>query len=182
MTQVLSGHSKVPELTPIYWAPGLSVIPSGSQISDSFAKLASPLMENLVRQLEGQADIVLIVAPPLQAFAESLVLASRADAAILLAHAGVSKERMVSDAAHNLSAVGANVIGAVLVTSESPTALQVMGLGKRQPRAGAKPGWSAGLSGWLDGLFSGRREQDQMASQQLLEQVDSKGDEVAAGK
>jgi capsular polysaccharide biosynthesis protein len=75
LTQVLSGHSKVPELTPIYWAPGLSVIPSGAQIGDTFARLASPQMENLVSQLEGQADVVLIAAPPLQAHAESLVLA-----------------------------------------------------------------------------------------------------------
>jgi Mrp family chromosome partitioning ATPase/capsular polysaccharide biosynthesis protein len=182
MTQVLSGHSKVPELTPIYWAPGLSVIPSGTEISDSFAKLASPLMENLVRQLEGQADIVLIAAPPLQTYAESLVIASRADAVILLAHAGVSKEHMVADAAANLMAVAANVIGAVLVTSKSPTAFRFMGLGNRQPKAGAQPGWTAGFSGWLDGLVSGRRKQEQIPSQQLLEQADSKGDEVTAGK
>ena len=155
MTQVLSGHSKVPELTPIYWAPGLSVIPSGSEISDSFARLASPLMENLVRQLEGQADIVLIALPPLQTYAESLVIAARADAAILLAHAGVSKEHMVADAAANLSAVAANVIGAVLVTDESPTAFQFMGLDKRQPKAGAQPGWTAGFSGWLRGVNFG---------------------------
>lgn len=180
LTQVLSGHSKVPELTPIYWAPGLSVIPSGAQISDTFSRLASPQMENLVHQLEGQADVVIISAPPLQAYAESLVLASRADTAILAAHAGFSKEAMVADAATNLVSVAANVIGAVLVTSERPISFPFLGAGKRQAKADARSGWTAGFGRSLNRLMAGRSKPDRPASQQILEQTDSKGEEVAA--
>ena len=182
LTQVLSGHSKVPELTPIYWAPGLSVIPSGAQMTDSFARLASPQMENLMRQLEGQADILIIAAPPLQAYAESLVLASRADTAILAAHAGVSKEAMVADSAANLNAVSANVIGAVLVTSERPKALGFIGVGSRRKRSATGRGWTGGFSDWLESITPGRGEQEQPSSQQPLEQADVKGDEVAASE
>ena len=178
LTQVLSGHSKVPELTPIYWAPGLSVIPSGDPMSDSFARLASPLMENLVNQLEGQADILIIAAPPLQAYAESLVLAARADTTLLAAHARVSKEVMVADAAANLKAVSANVIGAVLVTSEQRRPFGF--LVRRRQRGADRRGWTDGFSDWLESISPGRGEQEPASTQQLLEQADAKGDEVTA--
>jgi capsular polysaccharide biosynthesis protein/Mrp family chromosome partitioning ATPase len=135
LTHVLGGQSKVPELTAIHWAPGLSVLPSGPATEDAFAQLASPQMTTLLNQLEGQADVVLIALPPLLSYAESLLLASRADGTILLVHSGESRQDTIEAAVESLSAVSARAVGAVMVTkSDKPPLHQLTMATRRLPR------------------------------------------------
>jgi capsular polysaccharide biosynthesis protein/Mrp family chromosome partitioning ATPase len=135
LTHVLGGQSKVPELTAIHWAPGLSALPSGPATEDAFSQLASPQMTTLLNQLEGQADVVLIALPPLLSYAESLLLASRTDGAILLVHSGKSRHNTVESAVANLNAVGARAVGAVMVDKSSlPPLHQLTMATRRLPR------------------------------------------------
>ena len=135
LTHVLGGQSKVPELTAIHWAPGLSALPSGPATEDAFSQLASPQMTTLLNQLEGQADVVLIALPPLLSYAESLLLASRTDGAILLVHSGKSKPSTVESAVANLNSVGARAVGAVMVTkSDKPPLHQLTMATRRLPK------------------------------------------------
>lgn len=132
LTHVLGGQSKVPELTAIHWAPGLSALPSGPVTEDAFSQLASPQMTTLLDQLEGQADVVLIALPPLPSYAESLLLASRTDGAILLVHSGKSRHNTVESAVADLNAVGARAVGAVMVTKSSLPPLHQLTMATRR--------------------------------------------------
>jgi Mrp family chromosome partitioning ATPase len=135
LTHVLGGQSKVPELTAIHWAPGLSALPSGPATENAFSQLASPQMTTLLNQLEGQADVVLIALPPLLSYAESLLLASRTDGAILLVHSGQSSHSTVESAVANLNSVSARAVGAVMVTkSKKPPLHQLTMATRRLPK------------------------------------------------
>ena len=114
LTDVLTGQAKGPRLATISWAPGLSILPSGPVSYDSFALLSSNRMVNLLKQLESQADIVIVAASPLLAFADSLILASRVDGAVVVARRGKARPDMVSQVVKSLRSLNAHIIGTVL--------------------------------------------------------------------
>lgn len=114
LTDVLTGECQALDVAPIDWVPGLSVLPSGSVTYDAFMLLASPKMEQLVEQLEQQADIVLIAGSTIASFAHSLFLASRVGGVILLAETGQTRRKTLANAVSSLRAVEARVIGSIL--------------------------------------------------------------------
>jgi Mrp family chromosome partitioning ATPase len=57
---------------------------------------------------------VLVAASPLLAYADSLILASRADGVIVVIPSGQVKRETVREAVDNLRALDANVLGAIL--------------------------------------------------------------------
>lgn len=118
LTDVLTEQAKIPELTTIDWAPGLSVLPSGPVSYSSFALLVSPRMVNLLEQLKQRADIVMISSSPLLAFADSLFLASRVDGTIVIARSGRTRREAVQEAVESLHSVGARIVGTVLNNSQ----------------------------------------------------------------
>jgi non-specific protein-tyrosine kinase len=113
LTDVLTRQAKTPKLTAVDWAPGLSVLPSGPVSYDSFSLLSSSRMVELLEQLEGQADIVIITASPLLSFADSLILASRVDGVVLLARSGKTRRDVINDVIKNLRSLNAHVVGTV---------------------------------------------------------------------
>ncbi|HBY96461.1 MAG: polysaccharide biosynthesis tyrosine autokinase [Ardenticatenaceae bacterium] len=117
LTDILTSRAKRPEVVPVSWAPGLSVLPSGSVSSNSFQLLASPRMVELVKQLESLADMVIIVAPPLLSFAGSLILASRVDGVIIVARGGKSRREALNSTVENLRSLGAHIVGTILHNS-----------------------------------------------------------------
>lgn len=114
LTDVLTGQAKAPRLATVNWAPGLSILPSGPVSYDSFALLSSNRMVNLLKDLESQADIVIVTASPLLAFADSLILASRVDGAVIVARRGKARPDMVSEVVKSLRSLNAHIIGTVL--------------------------------------------------------------------
>lgn len=114
LTDVLTGQAKAPRLATVSWAPGLSILPSGPVSYDSFALLSSNRMVNLLKQLENEADIVIVTASPLLAFADSLILASRVDGAVIVARRGKARPDMVSQVVKSLRSLNAHIIGTVL--------------------------------------------------------------------
>ena len=114
LTDVLTGQAKTPRLATVSWAPGLSILPSGPVSYDSFSLLSSNRMLNLLKQLESQVDIVIVTASPLLAFADSLILASRVDGAVVVARRGKVRPDMVSQVVKSLRSLNAHIIGTVL--------------------------------------------------------------------
>jgi capsular exopolysaccharide synthesis family protein len=103
-----------PYLTAVDWAPGLSILPAGLVSGNPFELLASPQMSRLLGELERRADIVLVAASPIVAFAESAVLAARVGGVLVVVQKGLSSAAQVRDAVAQLQHVGAQVIGTVL--------------------------------------------------------------------
>jgi capsular exopolysaccharide synthesis family protein len=114
LSTLLSDETKSPHLFPVDWAPNLLILPSGPVPANPFDLLVSNRMATLMRELEAQADLVLVAASPLLAYADSLILASRADGVIVVIPSGQVKRETVREAVDNLRALDANVLGAIL--------------------------------------------------------------------
>jgi polysaccharide biosynthesis transport protein len=117
LTDVLTGECSTADPSPVHWAPGLLVLPSGSVTYNAFILLASPRMVEVLEQLEARADLVLITSSPLTSSADSLFLASRVDGVILAAQSRQVRRRVLRNAVASLEAVGALVIGTILEES-----------------------------------------------------------------
>lgn len=117
LTDVLTGECSTADPSPVHWAPGLLVLPSGSVTYNAFILLASPRMVEVLEQLEARADLVLITGSPLTSSADSLFLASRVDGVILAAQSRQVRRRVLRNAVASLEAVGALVLGTILEES-----------------------------------------------------------------
>ena len=93
---------------------GLNVLTSGSLPPNPSELLGSEKMLEIIHQIEGGSDLVIVDTPPVLAVTDAAVLAPRMDAVILVVKPGVTKFMAVKQAVEQLRRVGANVIGIVL--------------------------------------------------------------------
>jgi capsular exopolysaccharide synthesis family protein len=93
--------------------PDLDVITAGPpsrRAADMIGMLLGPMMEEMAREY----DLVVLDAPPLLGFAESLQMASSADGVIVVTLAGETSRKAVAAAISTLNHLRANVVGLVL--------------------------------------------------------------------
>ena len=109
--------------TLVPWSKYLSILTSGSKFEDevgrSFELLASDKMSELIGEIEMEAEIVIVSAPPILSSANTLVLASCVDGVIIVAREGRSRRERVVDAIDSLRELEINIVGAVL--DQNPT-------------------------------------------------------------
>lgn len=92
----------------------LYVLTSGSLPPNPSELLGSEKMSDILRQIEGQSDLIIVDSPPVLAVTDASVLAPRVDGVLLIVKPGVTKFMAVKQAVEQLRRVGANVIGIVL--------------------------------------------------------------------
>lgn len=114
LSNLLAGQPAEGQLTPLSWLPTLSILSSGPIPTKSFDLLASTRMTELIRELEEQADLVLIAASPLLLYADSLILASRVDGVVVVAEQGATRRATLVEIVESLHAYGASILGVVL--------------------------------------------------------------------
>lgn len=117
LTEALTGRTPAARVTPLDWAPGLSIVTAGQVVERAFAFLASPQLAELLAQLQSQADKVVVLGPPLLAYGDSLFLASRVDGVLLVANRSRTRYPALNEAVSRLNSVGANIVGTVLKNS-----------------------------------------------------------------
>ncbi len=98
--------------------PGLSVLTAGPTPPNPAELLGSGRMEALIAQLAGQADLLLVDAPPVIAVTDAAVLAPRVDGCLLVLAAGQSRRDHTERAREMLEKVGATLLGVVLTGVE----------------------------------------------------------------
>jgi capsular exopolysaccharide synthesis family protein len=76
--------------------------------------LGSQRMEELLRMLEKEADIVVLDTPPTLVVSDANVLAARASGVLMVVNTGRTRRAAVRQAVEGLRNVGANVLGCVL--------------------------------------------------------------------
>jgi capsular exopolysaccharide synthesis family protein len=76
--------------------------------------LGSQRMEELLRKLEAEADIVVLDTPPTLVVADANVLAARADGVLVVVNTERTRRTAVQQATEGLRQVGANLLGGVL--------------------------------------------------------------------
>jgi capsular exopolysaccharide synthesis family protein len=91
------------------------VIPTGAQPPSPGDFVASPAFSNLLRNLEAEADLVILDAPPVLPVSDALSIARQVDAVIVVAKAGKTTGRELTKTVDSLRAVGADVLGVCLV-------------------------------------------------------------------
>jgi len=115
LADYLTGSAKsFNKTTLVEWSSGLSILPAGSALIHPFELLVSTKMSDLIKQLKDQADVVLIVAPPFLAYAESHMLVSRVDGVLIVAQKGMTRRKMFVETAEKLRSLDAHLIGAIL--------------------------------------------------------------------
>ena len=93
--------------------PNLHIITAGPpsrRAADMIGTLMGPIMEEMAQDY----DLVVLDAPPLLGFAETLQMASSADGVIVVTKAGDTSRKAVSAAISTLTHLRANVLGLVL--------------------------------------------------------------------
>jgi capsular exopolysaccharide synthesis family protein len=76
--------------------------------------LGSKRMRDVLEMLRGQFDMIVIDSPPVLAATDAVLLSTQADATILVASAGTTKEGDLDHSLERLDDVGAHVIGVLL--------------------------------------------------------------------
>jgi non-specific protein-tyrosine kinase len=97
---------------------GLAVLPAGAVPENPADLVTSRRMEALLAQLRGQADVVLVDAPPLIAVSDAALLAPQLDGVLLVLTAGQTRREHTQRAQGLLQRIGARLVGTVLVNAE----------------------------------------------------------------
>lgn len=92
----------------------LYLIPAGAGVPNPAELLGSKKMRELLARLREEFDLVVLDTPPVLAFSDAMLLATQADATLLVGSANHTDVRGFAHAAEILQGVGATVAGAVL--------------------------------------------------------------------
>ena len=117
----------VPALTetPI---PHLRILAAGPLPPNPVALLSTKRLAELLRILTGEAEYVLVDAPPVLAVTDAALWASQVDGTLLAVTAGRTKREQAQRAKGVLEKVQTNIVGAVLLDAED--AMVVSGYGQ----------------------------------------------------
>lgn len=114
LTQSLLEGSTNGRMQPVEQAENLSLLASGDTPPNPTEVLGSRRMKELLEDLTGRVDIVLIDSPPVLPVADAAVLAQGVDGVILVVEAGKTRRQTAQQAVKSLEQVDANVVGVVL--------------------------------------------------------------------
>lgn len=100
----------------------------GGPSSRRAADLIGPKLSELLDEFAKSYDIVILDAPPVLGFAESLQMASAADGVLMVTRAGATKRKLVATALSDLTRLRAHILGVVLNDVSSSTSADVNSL------------------------------------------------------
>lgn len=113
--QCLTGHAQLKEaVLPVPGVPNLSVIPCGPIPPNPAEILSSHMTGELLRKLREQFEFVLVDSPPILSVADSRVLATLTDAAILVTRAHSTPYDVVRRARSLLYGANSRILGVAL--------------------------------------------------------------------
>ena len=114
LTDALVGRAELADLMQPWGDGQLRVLASGPTPPNPSELLGSQQMGELLRELEGQCDLVLLDAPPLLPVTDAAVLTAHASGAMLVVRSGSTTREQAKRAVEILRAVDAHLYGAVL--------------------------------------------------------------------
>jgi non-specific protein-tyrosine kinase len=92
----------------------LRVLTAGPVPPNPQELLGSQRMEDLLRKLEDEADVIVLDTPPTLVVADANVLAARTDGVLVVVNTGRTRRAAVQQAVDGLRQVGAHLVGGVL--------------------------------------------------------------------
>lgn len=114
LSNILIGAADADSVVLASGVAGLSIIASGPIPPNPADLLNSERMDDLLAKVEGRYDIVILDCPPVLALSDTVILASKADAVLMVSSFGKSKKADMLAARNELSRVGARILGFVI--------------------------------------------------------------------
>jgi capsular exopolysaccharide synthesis family protein len=109
--------------------PGIALIPAGGSAAQPSELLDSARFDRLLAELRERFDLIVLDSPPALAVTDAAVLASKADAAIVVVRADRTARRDAAECVETLRRAGSRVLG--LVLTDDPYAHGVRAFGRR---------------------------------------------------
>ena len=115
LSNVLTGSTTLEQaITRSVVLPNLSVLPAGTPPPNPAELLASSKMRDVLDELRGQYDHVVIDTPPSLSVTDAVVLSPRADAVVLVIRSGQTTKQALRRSRDVLMQVNAKVVGVLL--------------------------------------------------------------------
>ena len=114
LTNVLTRQSELQDVVKESMEKNLFILTSGPIPPNPAELLGSKAMEQLLKEVEQEFDMILFDAPPLLAVTDGQVLASKCDGAILVVSSGKTETEQAVKAKELLEAANSHIIGVVL--------------------------------------------------------------------
>lgn len=114
LSNVLAGHAKLADVITSSELDNLDVVTSGPMPPNPAELLGSQLMRDLLDEAKASYDRVVLDGPPCLLVSDALIIATRVDAAVMVARAVQGTKGTLKRAREQLQRSGARVIGAVL--------------------------------------------------------------------
>ena len=114
LSSILAGRGNVNELVQHTVVSGLDILVCGPTPPNPSEMLNSQSFANLLNDLCGRYDHILIDSPPLMPVADARILGAMADVTVLVLRAEKSTRKAVEQAREGLLSVGAHILGAVV--------------------------------------------------------------------
>lgn len=93
---------------------GFDLVVAGTEGSRVVDRLGSPQMDELLGQAREQWDLIMVDAPPALAAGDALTIASKADGAVVVVHAGQDQRGLLVRLANAVRDAGTEVFGVIL--------------------------------------------------------------------
>ena len=119
MVNVLTGEYDLSEMCTEHF-PGLKILSTGPIPPSPAELLISGRLVPLIRQARQLFDYVLIDSPPTELVSDPMIIATQADAVMLVLNSEETSKASMHRAVHDLEAVGANVVGTVINKAPKP--------------------------------------------------------------
>lgn len=117
LTDILVGKSDLKSVTKKI-EDSLFLITAGTIPPNPAEILGSKEMEDLIKELSINFDYIILDTPPILPVSDTLLLASKADATLIVVKARKTKEKIVKESYSKLVEARANVIGTILNESD----------------------------------------------------------------
>ena len=114
LVDVLSGRAAIGEVIVRHEASGADVLPAGRLPRSAFDILHVRRLQELLRPLRDQYDLILIDSPPALSLADAGVIASAVDGSVFLVRWGTTRKETARFATSQIEASGGRVVGVVL--------------------------------------------------------------------
>lgn len=115
LSSVLTGAGKIEQsLLQMPDPPGFWVLPTGPQAPNPSDLLASQAMRDLLAELRGRFDHIVVDTPPVLMVTDATILSSIVDGVVLVAESRVTSKASLGRAHRILGDTGANILGCVL--------------------------------------------------------------------
>jgi capsular exopolysaccharide synthesis family protein len=92
----------------------LSVLPAGSRSQNPSELVGSVRLRSVLEGLSGMFDLIIFDTPPVLLASEAAILSKQVDGVLVVVRAGRTERELARRAVHQLTVVGARVVGTVL--------------------------------------------------------------------